>query len=594
MKKHLFRLHLGIVVILSIPTILPLFHDGFFPMHDDTQVVRVQQMSEALYDGQFPVRWVKDLGYGYGYPIFNFYAPLPDYIGSLFDLFGFSPLAATKIMIGIGMVLAAVSMYLLGAKLWGPWGGVISSIAYQYAPYHAVQLFVRGAIGELYAYAFVPLAVYGFVLLFTDKQRVRLGLLCGVSGYAGIILSHNITALLFTLMLGIVGLIGIISGKRWQTIRKEWKWFIAILLFAFGMSAFFWLPAIAEKDVTVVDQITKGGSDYHLHFLYLDQLWDSPWGFAGSAAGRADGMSFKIGKVHVLLGLLGFTVAFWSYLGVLGLSEQAIRKNKKWLDYIYISAQSGNILIWLTVGLLLFSIIMTLEVSTFIWESIPILSYVQFPWRFLVFIMFFVSIFIGGITVRNKDKSDRLLAITTISVLFLVGINVKYFRPQEFYRFERKEYEDETFIKWEQSKISDEYLPKGFYPPTRKDQIALQKFDIKPPAVIESQLIKSNRQKAVVTTSLPATLIANTVYFPGWKVRIDNKEYIPSTMNGIMTIPLIPGTHEVELFFTNTPVRIVANLLSLFSLVALFGTIRKITKVPYAKKTLGRDSHSRV
>ncbi|HLB60849.1 MAG TPA: hypothetical protein VJL83_04575, partial [Patescibacteria group bacterium] len=58
-----------VVLILSIPTILPLFNKGMFTMHDDTQVVRVQQMAAALADGQLPVRWVQDLGYGYGYPL---------------------------------------------------------------------------------------------------------------------------------------------------------------------------------------------------------------------------------------------------------------------------------------------------------------------------------------------------------------------------------------------------------------------------------------------------------------------------------------------------------------------------------------------
>ena len=109
-KHYEFYIGLLFVLFISILTILPLFRDGFFPIHDDAQIVRVQQMTKALQDGQFPVRWVSDLGYGYGYPIFNFYAPLPYYIGSVFDLIGFSPLTATKIMMGIGMLVAGLTM----------------------------------------------------------------------------------------------------------------------------------------------------------------------------------------------------------------------------------------------------------------------------------------------------------------------------------------------------------------------------------------------------------------------------------------------------------------------------------------------------
>ena len=45
-------------------------------MHDVQQVARLQQMDKSLKAGQFPVRWVEDLGFGYGYPVFNFYPHL--------------------------------------------------------------------------------------------------------------------------------------------------------------------------------------------------------------------------------------------------------------------------------------------------------------------------------------------------------------------------------------------------------------------------------------------------------------------------------------------------------------------------------------
>src|SRR5438105_15578174 len=131
------------VLIFSYWAIKPLFISGFFPIHDDTQVARVFEMKKSLADGMFPARWVEDLGYGYGYPIFNFYAPLAYYVGGLFNLLGFDALTATKIMIGIGMLLAAFSMYFLAREFWGSFGGVISGVLYAFAPYHAVQLYVR-------------------------------------------------------------------------------------------------------------------------------------------------------------------------------------------------------------------------------------------------------------------------------------------------------------------------------------------------------------------------------------------------------------------------------------------------------------------
>ena len=92
------KLVIILIVILGIGTILPLLTNGFFSFHDNTQVERVFEMATALGDKMFPVRWVSDLGYGYGYPIFNFYGPLPYYIGGALSLIGFNALVATKIM----------------------------------------------------------------------------------------------------------------------------------------------------------------------------------------------------------------------------------------------------------------------------------------------------------------------------------------------------------------------------------------------------------------------------------------------------------------------------------------------------------------
>src|SRR5258706_6997293 len=98
MKNFKKLLPVIIVLLLSFWAIRPLLNSGFFPMHDDTQVARVFEMKKSLNDGMFPVRWVADLGYGYGYPIFNFYAPFAYYLGGFLNLVGLNALAATKLM----------------------------------------------------------------------------------------------------------------------------------------------------------------------------------------------------------------------------------------------------------------------------------------------------------------------------------------------------------------------------------------------------------------------------------------------------------------------------------------------------------------
>ena len=96
MKRHIFSLI--VLLLLSFGAIRPLLAKGFFPMHDDTQVGRVIVMGKALRNGQFPVRWVSDLGYGYGYPLFNYYGPLPYYVGGFLYALGLPAVEATKVI----------------------------------------------------------------------------------------------------------------------------------------------------------------------------------------------------------------------------------------------------------------------------------------------------------------------------------------------------------------------------------------------------------------------------------------------------------------------------------------------------------------
>ena len=73
---------IGFVLTLSL--LWPLLMAPFFSHHDDVQVIRLYEMDKCIKDGQIPCRWVPDLGGLYGYPIFNYYAPLPYYFGELF------------------------------------------------------------------------------------------------------------------------------------------------------------------------------------------------------------------------------------------------------------------------------------------------------------------------------------------------------------------------------------------------------------------------------------------------------------------------------------------------------------------------------
>ena len=502
---EIIKRHWGLIAVfvLSLFSILPLFQPGFFPMHDDTQVARVFEMGKALKDGMFPVRWVPDLGYGYGYPIFNFYAPLAYYVGGLFTILGFDALIATKIMMIVGIVLSGVFMYLLAREFWGEMGGVLSGLFYVYAPYHAVDIYVRGDVAEFWGYAFIPLMFWGIYKVFDSPRRSPSGrtvwcipsatfevnsvwrwVIIGSLGYAGVILSHNLTAIMATPFLIIVTLLYCYIAYRNKKLSTIYYLLFTILL-GLALSAFYWVPALLEMKYTNVLSQIGGGADFRDHFVCLGQLWESNWGFGGSTAGcMLDGMSFVIGKLHIVVPFV-----------VLALVLLFLIKDKNY------------IVAFLSFAGFALSIFFTLEISRFVWETFPTMAFFQYPWRFLILASFFSSLLSGAIiwfltihlrgvaspgTVRylasqhleggRRDAPDGasrrtpsrwiLMGSFGALIFLLIFFNSKLFQPQTIVPRTASDYTNEYALKWTASKISDEFLPPNFKKPKSEHEIA--------------------------------------------------------------------------------------------------------------------------
>ena len=549
MKKYILPLLL--VFVFSFFTIKPLFVSGFFPMHDDTQVQRVYEMWSSLKDGMFPVRWVSDLGYGYGYPIFNFYGPLAYYLGGLFTFVTGNALIATKLMFGTGILFAGVSMYLFVNTLAGRYAGIIAAVLYMYAPYHALNIYVRGDVAEFFAYAFLPLVFYGIHKYYNTQEKRFLAI--GALGYAGVIISHNLSAMMLTPFIG-----GYLLHCM-VLLRKNIKsalWMLLLPITGVLLTAFYWLPALGEMHYTNVQSVLGGGSDFRDHFVCLSQLWSSQWGYGGSIPGCIDGLSLQIGKVQILLFALGVSLCIW----------------KKQIHGILLTV----------LGLL--SIFFLLPYSQFIWESIQPMTFFQFPWRFLLPASFFFSAVGGiGIGLLLEKVSQKEWVLWSVTVLFSLAISIysmKFFLPQTILSKSVQDYTSKQFLLWDTSKISDEYMPKGFQNPTADYTVIDKKLvAFHPDIEIKTLSQKAQYQKYEVKTFSPNVLHFNTAFFPAWHLYINGEEKVYTVRNNGLDF-LLPkeGTYMVELRFSQTPLERVANTISLIGVFVLtLGIIKRRT-----------------
>lgn len=539
------------VLFVSIGTIFPLFSFGFFPIHDDTQVARVSQMAKALSDGHIPVRWVKDLGYGYGYPLFNFYAPLPYYLGGLLNTLGMDALSSTKAMMAIGVVLSGVTMYLFARSFWGELGGIASALLYVYSYYHAVEIYVRGAVGEFWAYSFLPLLFYG--LWKVSQERKWKWTIVASLGYAGVILSHNLTALMTTPFVVIATLLYCyIAFRNKNKKRSSISYNLSSIILGLGVSAFYWIPALFELSFTNVASQVGGEADFRDHFVCLSQLWQSPWGFGGSTPGCIDGMSFKAGKLHLILAVLSFPI----------------------LLKVYKTHKKESLGIVLSIFVFLSALFMAVEISKPVWEMFSPLSFVQYPWRFLIFVAFATS-FLGGAILWFLRRNNLLQwGSFSVIVVLLIAFHAKAFEPQTIFPRTSADYLSDENVLWKTSKISDEYMPKDFQKPRYVEDVVRNRVSI-------GQIVSDKTQELTffVNQSREERVLVRIAPFPAWRVFIDGEDVAYGKSDEGISFIIPKGRHEVRVAFIETPVEKMSNALSIISVLVLIGGILAHTRV---------------
>ena len=538
-------------LFLTISLLWPLFSAPYFTHHDDVQIIRLFEMDKCIKDLQIPCRWVPDLGGLYGYPIFNYYAPLPYYFGEIFYLLSDNLILAAKVMFLTPFLGAYIFMYLFARKFWGNWGGFLSGVFYSFAPYHAVVFYVNGAIGELWGLMFFP-AVFWALSRLKEKETLLDSLLVGFF-IACLIIAHNLSAMIF---LPVILLWILISG--WGNI-KFLRFCLLSILLALLLSCFYWLPMVSEKSLVHVETTTYGYFSYTEHFKGLRKLFlDRSWGWGASVreypGGEKNGMSFQIGIVHLL--------AF--ILSIIGLKYLWNKNRKSVASIVFFS---------LTFAL---SIFMVHPRSEFIWKSIEPLKYLQFPWRFLMLIIFSISFICGSVVLWWKRTKIKVL-VFVLSVL-CVTANFYYFKPEKFLNVTQEQLlSGDNWDRQIKRSIFD-YLPKSAKAPPA--ELARSDYEIIIGEIKVSELKKGSDWITLQANAKTLTIIRlSAYYFPNWVVTVDGKEVEINPRNdlGLITFAIDPGIHKIEARLLNTTMRNVSNVASvtgiLLFIVLLFSRL---------------------
>ncbi len=542
-----------ILVLFSIPSFSTLLQPGYFGMHDDLQIMRIYQMDKCLRDGQIPCRFVPDMGYGFGYPLFNFYPVMPYYLGEAIHAIGFSLIWSVKIVFILSFLVSAITMFFLGRFLWGSLGGLISALFYLYAPYHAVDVYVRGAMSESWSLAWTP-AVFLFIARVIQKPELKNITLLAIFS-ALFLMSHNPMALIFTPIMGVWALIHLWQTKNLESIPR----LIIGGLWGLGIASFFTLPVLVEGKLVHLETLFIGYFNYLAHFVSLHQMFISTfWGYGGSVWGIGDGMSFQIGWLHWggLLFTIPLIIIFW----------KTQREKSIVLIFLFLIFWASAFLIH--------------PRSNPIWEKITILQTLQFPWRFLSVTIFVSSLSIGSFFVLDMRKK-LLLALVMVSMVGLFVVYQSYFTIEKVVPLTDKEKLSGALWDLQRTAGIFDYLPKtAKFPPGGPAPETIEV--LKGEAQVSNFKKGTNWLYADVSVSNDATLRLPIIDFPKWKVFVNGKEIKFDNENdlGQPTFGVYSGKHTIFAKLYNTPIRIFANIISLASLIILIMVLFKKWKNP--------------
>lgn len=544
-----------IVLALTIPAVAPLLKPGYFSMHDDLQILRLQQLDKCFQDGQFPCRWVPDPGFGYGYPMFNYYPPLPYYLAQVFYTLGIDIFWSIKIVFILSFVLSGLFMMLLVGSLLGPLAGVVAAAFYVWAPYHSVDVYVRGAMNEAWGLTFFPLILYfAYRLARGDAGRL---LKAGLAvSFAALLTSHNVMTLIFSPILAVWTLMWLWYFKTWKQIKP----LIIGGLWGIGLAAFFFLPVTVEKELVHVETMTIGYFNYLAHFADFKQLFFSRfWGYGGSTWGPEDDMAFPVGHFQWITALVALLISLvllfkaWKKHG---------RNLRAWGSELY--------WVWFFVPVGFFYTFLTHSRAVWFWDHLPLLYYAQFPWRLLAIPALTFSI-IAGVLVYwlNKKKIAWVVAVALIAGVMVW--NYPFFKIQ---RQVTTTYEEKLSGNlWELQVTGGifDYLPKTASRPPGG------------PAFIYPLFIQGNggvmdfkRGTSWMTftanVSTPDALLQLPQYeYPRTVITLDGKriEFGHDWDIGRLEIEVPEGKHEVEVRLQDTPIRTFSNLISLVAVAYL-------------------------
>lgn len=525
------------VLLLAIAVIyssVPSFRDNIGRLHDTRfHISRLWNMAFGLKSGQIPVRCAGYSYNGYGAVTSVFYPDILLYPFSILLLSGVSTNYVMQCIFISLNILSCFTMYQCALHiLKDRWTAVTSAILYTLATYRITDIYVRCALGEAIAFAFLPILIRGIWSVWFENREEWPWLTLGV---CVVFFSHMLSVLMF--LLGILGLFIFYFPKLLREKRL-------VPLFKAGLLT---LLVCLFQLIPMLDFVRTGVGPMGMNTSV-----------AASALSPAQLFLWSEGDMPVEPGMILNIGAILAVYFLLARKEIEQKKRK-------------NILRFSVIGFIGAFAATTL----FPWDYLSVFThrisdFFQLAWRFLIIPTLFFSLSSAfayrQLTKEGEKSTIFVLIIATIVVLPTLTAQTRF---NDVYHF---------------GEIAGTVISKEYnIPNTDVQNVRSRSVNVPEGITISDYTKEGNRISCSVDVQKDGQVRFPLFGFLGYRVTSNGKE-IPyfCTGNNQLTVDLAPGHHDLRIQYVGKPLWHVFDVISLASFIVLLVLLLRKRKSPAA------------
>ena len=547
-KYRKLLIDIAIVLALTVLLMFPYLTKSFLAIEHDTffHVSRIEQYARALQHGQIlpAIYPYENGGFGYGSPLFysDIFLLLPAILHNL----GLVLVDSYKLTVFLASLFSGITMYMLASKFTSKSSiRLLAVAAYLFSNYHITDIYVRGALGEVFALVGIPLILSGLYEIFETNQKYSLSYLIGL---VITVLSHNLSFLLCFILVIIICIIYLPKCSF-----DRYKLLVCESMLACLLTAFYTFPMIEQlKSQQFYLNYYASSSALENHAM---EFWQF---FANQTVFGLSGNQYKASNAMVVnIGL---------FLSITPISYLFLAKKEKQP--------------FITSMLVLGWICMLLPAQIFPWKYMSFVRVLQFPWRLnmLALPLLCVPAVIG---IENLTHKLKYVPICLILLLSLEGIFHLYPATKRTFIMPH----NTTWQEVTNGKLIDPYysaqymrveLAGGDYLPYHSPDFRSYTKTIQTTSaetVTTGEWIDYGRYHFTITN--PQTIVLPITYYKGYIIHnIDTAEVLETTLskNGLVSVTIpSAGTYVCE--YQSTNIRIVSIWISILTCMISIGYI---------------------